>query len=111
MAVPESVLDSIDAPTGGSNTPSTPTNLIATVASPSQINLSWDAISGATSYYVYGATSSSGTYTNIATVTTSSYTNTGLWAGTTYYYKVQAVNSAGSSSYSTITYGTTTASN
>ena len=109
-AVPDSILNSINAPSNGSNTPSTPTNITATTVSSSQIKLTWDAVSGATSYYVYGATSSSGTYTNLATVTTSSYTNTGLWAGTTYYYKVQAVNGVGSSSYSTVTYATTTTS-
>ncbi|MDR3539367.1 MAG: cell wall-binding repeat-containing protein, partial [Desulfosporosinus sp.] len=113
VAVPENILDSINATNDGSNTPSipsTPTNLTATTVSSSQIKLTWDSVSGATSYYVYGATSSSGTYTNLATVTTSSYTNTGLWAGTTYYYKVQAVSDTGSSSYSPITYATTTAS-
>ncbi|MDR3583795.1 MAG: cell wall-binding repeat-containing protein [Desulfosporosinus sp.] len=110
-AVPDSILNSLNAPSNGSNTPSTPTNITASTVSSSQIKLTWDAVSGATSYYVYGATSSSGTYNKIATVTTSSYTNTGLWAGTTYYYKVQAVNGVGSSSYSTVTYATTTASN
>jgi len=112
-AVPESILESINPTTDGSNVssiPSTPANIAATAVSSSQITLTWDSVSGATSYNVYAATSSSGTYTNIATVTTPSYTNTGLWAGTTYYYKVQAVNSTGSSSYSAIASATTTAS-
>ena len=114
VAVPESILDSIGATSDASNTlstPSTPKDITAITVSSSQMKLTWSPVSGATSYYVYGATSSSGTYTKIATVTTPSYTNTGLWAGTTYYYKVQSVNSAGSSSYSSIAYATTTASN
>lgn len=110
VVVPESILISINGTAGGSDTPSTPTNITATTVSASQINLTWDSVAGATSYYVYGATSSSGTYSRIATVTTTSYINTGLWADTTYYYKVQAVNSAGSSSYSPVAYAKTTLS-
>ncbi|OLN32081.1 cell wall-binding repeat-containing protein [Desulfosporosinus metallidurans] len=105
--VPESSLESLNGTTGGSDAPSTPTNITATSVSSSQINLTWDSVSGATSYYVYGAASSSGTYTHIATVTTTSLIDTGLSAATTYYYKVQAVNSAGSSSYSPIAYAKT----
>ncbi|SPF46016.1 Cell wall-binding protein [Candidatus Desulfosporosinus infrequens] len=112
-AVPDSILNSFDASSTsiGSDAPSTPTNITATTVSSSQIKLTWDSVSGATSYNVYGATSSSGTFSNIATVTSSSYSNSGLWAGTTYYYKVQAVNSAGSSSFSPIAYATTAVSN
>ncbi|WP_045576849.1 cell wall-binding repeat-containing protein, partial [Desulfosporosinus sp. I2] len=102
--VPESILTAINGASngavGGSNTPSTPGNISATSVSSSQINLTWDSVSGATSYYIYGSTSSAGTYSQIATTTTTIYLNTGLWADTTYYYKVKAVNSAGSSSYS-----------
>lgn len=108
-AVPDSILN-IDSASNRSATPSVPavpTNFTAAAASSSQVKLSWDSVNGATSYYVYGATSSSGTYTKIATVTTPSYTNTGLWAGTTYYYKVQSVNDAGSSSYSSVVSATT----
>ncbi|TGE31863.1 cell wall-binding repeat-containing protein [Desulfosporosinus sp. Sb-LF] len=108
VVVPESVLISLNGTTVGTDTPSTPAGVSATTVSSSQINLTWESVSGATSYYVYGATSSSGTYTHIATVTTTSYANTGLWADTTYYYKVQAVNSAGSSSDSPLAYAKTT---
>ena len=49
-------------------------------------------------------------YTTIATgVPSPSYTNTGLTAGTTYYYVVTATNSAGSSSYSNEAFATPTA--
>ena len=62
-------------------------------------------MSGATSYKVYRATSQNGTYSLLGTVTATSYTNTGAKAGTTYYYKVKAVSSAGESAYSNIVSG------
>ena len=62
--------------------------------------LTWNAVSGATSYKVYRATSQNGTYSLLGTVTTTSYINTGAKDGVTYYYKVKAVNSAGESAYS-----------
>ena len=70
--------------------------------------LTWNAVSGATSYKVYRATSQNGTYSLLGTVTATSYTNTGAKAGVTYYYKVKAVNSAGESAYSNIVSGRAT---
>ena len=70
--------------------------------------LTWNAVSGATSYKVYRATSQNGTYSLLGTVTATSYTNTGAKVGTTYYYKVKAVNSAGESAYSNIVSGRAT---
>ncbi|MBO4506925.1 MAG: hypothetical protein J5728_10905 [Lachnospiraceae bacterium] len=55
--------------------------------------IKWTNVPNATSYYVYRATSASGTYTKIATVDKTSYTNTGLSMGT-YYYKIVAYNSS-----------------
>jgi hypothetical protein len=87
---------------GGGTPPSAPTGLTATAGN-SQVALSWNASSGATSYNVYRSTSSGGEgSTPIASgVTSTSYTNTGLTNGTTYYYKVAAVNTAGTSGQST----------
>jgi aryl-phospho-beta-D-glucosidase BglC (GH1 family) len=77
--------------------PTPPTNLTGTAGN-AQVALSWTASSGATSYTVKRATTSGGAYTNVATgITSTSYTNTGLTNGTTYYFVVSAVNSAGSS--------------
>nr|WP_238323125.1 glycoside hydrolase family 6 protein [Gorillibacterium massiliense] len=88
-------------PGGSITVPAAPTGVTATAGN-AQVALSWTASSGATSYNVKRATSSGGTYTTVATgVTTTSYTNTGLTNGTTYYYVVSAVNSAGESSNST----------
>ena len=70
--------------------------------------LTWNAVPGATSYKVYRATSQNGTYSLLGTVTATSYTNTGAKAGTTYWYKVKAVNSVGESAYSNVVSGRAT---
>ena len=81
--------------------PAVPTNLAATSTLKRKINLSWTGSSGATSYNVKRATVSGGPYTTIATgVATTSYINSGLTSGTTYYYVVSAVNTAGESANS-----------
>jgi hypothetical protein len=81
---------------GGAVTPpSAPTGLTATPGN-AQVLLSWSATSGATSYNVKRATVSGGPYTTIATgVTSTTFTNTGLNNGTTYYFVVSASNSGG----------------
>src|SRR5437773_756947 len=72
--------------------PTVPTGLTATAVSSSQINLSWaasfDSV-GVTGYRVYRGG------TQIATTSTTSFTNTGLSPSTTYTYAVAAFNAAG----------------
>lgn len=83
---------------GTPGAPSAPTGLTATAASGTQVNLSWTASSGATSYNVLRATASGGPYTAIASgVAATTYNDSGLTPSTTYYYVVQAVNSNGTS--------------
>jgi hypothetical protein len=96
------------ATTSGS-APSTPTG-VTTTASSSSITVSWSSVSGATGYYVYRSTSSSGSYSYRGDLTSTSYTDTGLSANTTYYYKVSAYNSYGTSGQSNYAYATTTGS-
>ena len=79
--------------------PGTPTGLTATAGN-AQVSLSWSASSGATSYSVYRGTTSGGETLLVSGVTSTSYVNTGLTNGTTYYYKVAAVDSAGTSAES-----------
>ena len=74
--------------------PAAPTGLVATAGN-AQVALTWTASSGATSYKINRSTTNGGPYTNIATVTTSSYTDSAVTNGTTYYYVVTASNSAG----------------
>ncbi|MBV9864997.1 MAG: fibronectin type III domain-containing protein, partial [Abitibacteriaceae bacterium] len=81
--------------------PGAPTNLAATPGN-TQVTLTWTAPSGAASYTVKRALSSSGTYTAVASnVATTSYTDNGLVNGTTYYYVVSASSSGGEGPNST----------
>src|SRR5437879_5691839 len=81
--------------------PSAPQNLQAT-AGIRNVTLSWQAPSSnggspITNYKIYRSTSS-GTETLLTTVgNVTSYTNTGLASGHTYFYKVAAVNGIGTS--------------
>jgi hypothetical protein len=77
--------------------PSAPTGLTATPGN-GQASLSWTASAGAAGYNVLRSTTSGNGYATVATgVTATTYTNTGLTNGTTYYYVVTATNSAGTS--------------
>jgi hypothetical protein len=67
-------------------------------------------VDGATEYYIYRATSSSGAYSYRGSSTSTSYTNTGLPENTTYYYKVSAYNAYGESVQSGYVYETTRSS-
>ena len=67
--------------------------------------LTWNAVTGASQYEIYRATSQSGTYTKMFTTAKTSYTNTSAKAGTTYYYKVKAISkvrSTANSAFSTV---------
>ena len=82
--------------------PAAPATLTAVAASGTQINLSWPDVANETGYKVERKTGSGGTYAQIGTTTTGvlTYSDSGLTAGTTYFYRVRATNSAGDSSYS-----------
>src|SRR5215471_16239859 len=97
-------------PTGGggggggktSTLPLAPSALSATAASTTEIDLRWqDNSSNESGFKIQRGTSASGPWTQIATVGAgvTSYNNTGLSAGTTYYYEVCAYNSKGSSAW------------
>jgi hypothetical protein len=83
-------------PTAPANPPPAPANLQATAGN-AQVSLTWSASTGATSYNVKRSTTSGGPYSQIATPSSNSYTDTGLTNGTTYYYVVSAVDSVGQS--------------
>jgi Glycoside hydrolase family 44/Fibronectin type III domain len=83
---------------GGGSAPAAPAGLTAAAAN-AQVNLTWNASAGATGYYVERSTTS-GTETQIATPSTTSYTDNAVTNGTTYYYVVSAYNSYGQSANS-----------
>lgn len=78
---------------GGDTTPpSAPTGLQVTGTTSSSVSLSWNAAGddvGVSGYEVYRGS------TKVATVSGTSYTDTGLSAGTTYSYTVKARDAAG----------------
>ena len=82
----------------------------AAAGSDSQINVSWGAVTGATSYTVSRATSSGGPYTVTSRQVGTTYANNGLTPGMTYYYVVTAtVSGQGTSVSSTEATATTLA--
>jgi len=81
--------------------PPVPTNLVATAASSSQINLTWNSSSGATGYQVFRLG------VQVGTPSTNSYSDTGLANSTEYSYWVTATNSSGTSAPSAMAYMTT----
>src|SRR5712692_6649434 len=92
---------------GGGTAPTAPTNLVATAAN-AQVNLTWNASSGATGYYVKRSTTS-GAEAQIAAVSTTSYSDNNVTNGTKYYYVVSAYNSYGQSANSAEVNATPTA--
>lgn len=83
----------------GPQPPAAPTGLTAT-AGDGQVSLSWTAPSDngspITGYSIYRGTSSNGQGASpVGTTTATNTIDTGLTAGTTYYYKVSATNAGG----------------
>ncbi len=95
--------------------PTAPSNLTSTAAGATQIDLSWTASTdnvGVTGYLVERCQGSGCTaFTQVATPATTTYSDTGLTANTTYNYRVRATDAAGNlSSYSNIASATTASS-
>jgi fibronectin type 3 domain-containing protein len=84
--------------------PNVPQGLSAT-GGVGQVTLTWSAVTGATGYSIYSwATGfpslASATKIPVSGGTTTTYTQTGLAAGSQYYYEITATNAAGESSQS-----------
>ncbi|HEY4744034.1 MAG TPA: fibronectin type III domain-containing protein, partial [Desulfuromonadaceae bacterium] len=79
-----------------SGLPAAPSH-VAAMGGSNQVTVSWDGVSDATSYNIYWSTTTGVTKTNGSKISSvrSPYVQTGLTAGTTYYYIVTAVNSKG----------------
>jgi len=85
-----------------------PTNLVATTASSTLINVSWNAVSGAISYTLHRDTNSSFPSPTIVTQAGITYPSSGLSQGIKYYYRVLASDAGGPSDWSTTANATTT---
>lgn len=86
----------ISATTQSAVPPLAPTGLAALTLSLDRINLTWNSVQGADTYIVKRSRFSGGPYTTVATgVSGSVLTDTNLFAGTTYYYVISAVNQMG----------------
>lgn len=65
------------------------------------VQLSWNGIPGASSYYIYRKAGKATSWTQIATVTTTSYTDKNVVNGTTYRYTIRAYGQKTLSGYNT----------
>ena len=88
--------------------PADPTGLTCKWVSSSQIDLSWNASTGADGYNIYRCSGASCTpTTQVHTESGTSWSDTGLTSDTTYRYRVTAYNEAGESGYSSVASRTT----
>jgi poly(3-hydroxybutyrate) depolymerase/chitodextrinase len=91
MAAVKAMVDRLASGTPPANLPA-PTGVATSGATASSLVVSWGAVSGASGYNVYrGATKA-----NATLVAGTSFTDSGLAAGTTYSYTVRAVDANGS---------------
>jgi hypothetical protein len=94
---------------GGTTTCGTPSGLAASSITSTSATVSWAAVSGAVSYNLNYKTSTATTWIAVNTTSTSR-SLTGLTAGTTYNFRVQAVCSSASGAFSGTNNFTTTSS-
>ncbi len=73
--------------------PPTPATFVSNPASTTstQATLNWTSVSGATSYQISRSTTPGGPYTLVSTSTGTSFTDTGLTTGTSYYYVIKTL--------------------
>jgi fibronectin type 3 domain-containing protein len=84
--------------------PGAPTGLVVTPGN-AQNGLNWNAVSGATGYFVQRKLSGA-SYSFSTTVATNNYVDTGLTNGTQYIYRIAAITGAGTGSNSSEVGGT-----
>ncbi|MBN1672453.1 MAG: fibronectin type III domain-containing protein [Kiritimatiellae bacterium] len=90
-------------------TPAAPSSLTATVSSSSKIALSWSDNSNNETLFKIDRSTDGSTWSRVAepVANTTAYSDSGLAAGTKYYYRVKASNTAGDSGYSNVATATT----
>jgi fibronectin type 3 domain-containing protein len=94
----DSNIHEITTPAEPIEVPNPPLALTVSNATHNSLTLNWtDNSNNETGFQIYRSSSQNGTYGEIAITSASSYTNTGLSASTSYWYKVSAYNDAGES--------------
>jgi fibronectin type 3 domain-containing protein len=110
---PQSAIASFGTYSSGEShsAPAAPSSVSALASSSSSITVSWSAVSGASGYSIYRALElKDESFSYWGNATSTSYNDTGLTQGTTYYYKIVAYNQYGESVLSTTAYATTSES-
>ena len=94
---------------GSGTPPPAPTGLVATASSTSNIGLTWSNVTGESGYRIERSLNSSSGFQDIGSTAAdvTSFQDTGLTAGTTYFYRVLAFNAGGPSGYSNVANATT----
>lgn len=107
-AIPDAML------TSGTHAPPSslpaPTGLTATSSGISRINLTWTYTGGSATdqFEIYRSTQPGGTYAIVGRVGNTTYGDTDVVPGTTYYYKLKSISGAGSTSdFSSVAQATT----
>lgn len=92
------------------NTIAAPASVKIVSTSYNSIKITWGVVAGVSSYEVYRATSSTGVFNLISSVAGTSYSDTAITTGKTYYYKLRSYAKVGEtkiySNYSVVVYGT-----
>jgi xyloglucan-specific exo-beta-1,4-glucanase len=86
-------------PTAPVTLPAAPAGVSATLDA-GQVTVTWVAVTGATSYNIYRSTTQGAQSALLGSAATSNFVDSSVANGTTYYYQVTAVNSAGESTLS-----------
>jgi PKD repeat protein/phosphatidylserine/phosphatidylglycerophosphate/cardiolipin synthase-like enzyme len=94
---------------GNGTPPPAPTGLVATASSTSNIGLTWSNVTGESGYRIERSLNSSSGFQDIGSTQAdvTSFQDSGLNAGTTYFYRVLAFNAGGPSGYSNVANATT----
>ncbi|MBC7221680.1 hypothetical protein H5T56_01625 [Candidatus Bipolaricaulota bacterium] len=94
-------LSEADAGSAAAEPPAAPQNVQASDGTFSdRVRVTWSAVPGAARYEVHRATSQAGPYELRGETTSTSYDDTGVTVGTTYWYKVRAWNVFGYGDFS-----------
>lgn len=82
---------------GGGAVPAAPGAPTVGSATANSLAVTWSPVGGATTYLLFRATTSGGSYSQIAALSGTSFTDSGLSAFTSYFYRVAACNAVGCS--------------